>query len=445
VTVVRKLAVLGAGTARAGPGPAAPWPARRLFPLIATVALVVIGMLSTTWWGPAMAGKTAWALPDDLWGTLAAADRLLHLHLGGLYTQPTGLITLPGAAVILVPVVAVADALGIPLAIQSAHNPQPPVWLLAGPYQVILSAVVLFAADAIAERLGTPWFRRAALTLAQVATLWSVSVRWGHPEDAMAVGLFLYAILALARNRPHRSAWLTGAAIVIQPLVMLALPVLAMAMPLRRLPGFLARAATPAVVALGAAAVANWNATYAAVTRQPNFPEINHPTPWAALSPHMGDGVIAAGPARIVAILVACGCAVAAGRRWPAARGAAWDNRTLYDVLWWAAFALALRCVFEPVVVAYYLWPALAVALVVASESWSRLVPAGIVAAVLTFVSQGAWRGIWTWWAPMIALLALTLLFARMPLPWPKRLGPGPLGYFDGDRGDAAERAGDAG
>ena len=127
MTVVRKLAVLGAGTAGAGPGPAAPWAARRLFPLIATVALVVIGMLSTTWWGPAMAGRTAWALPDDLWGTLAAADRLLHLHLGGLYTQPTGLITLPGAAIILVPVVAVADAVGIPLAVQSAHNPQPPV------------------------------------------------------------------------------------------------------------------------------------------------------------------------------------------------------------------------------------------------------------------------------------------------------------------------------
>jgi hypothetical protein len=416
VTVVRKLAVLGAGTARAGPGPAAPWPARRLFPLIATVALVVIGMLSTTWWGPAMAGKTAWALPDDLWGTLLAADRLLHLHLGGLYTQPTGLITLPGAAVILVPVVAAADAAGVPLAIQSAHNPQPPVWLLAGPYQVVLSAVTLFAADAIAEHLGTPWFRRAGLTLAEVATLWSVSVRWGHPEDAMAVGLFLYAILALARDRPRRAAWLTGAAIVIQPLVLLALPVLAMAMPPRRLPGFLIRAAAPATVALGAAAAANWDATYAAVTRQPNFPDINHPTPWAALSPHMADGVIAAGPARIVAILVACGCAVAAGRRWRAARGTEWDAGTLRDVLWWVAFALALRCAFEPVVVAYYLWPAMAVALVVASESWSRLIPAGIVAAVLTGVSQTSWHGIWTWWAPMMMLLAFTLLAARVPV-----------------------------
>ncbi len=277
-------------------------------------------------------------------------------------------------------------------------------------------------------------------------------MRWGHPEDAVAVGLFLYAILALARDRPNRSAWLAGAAIVIQPLVLLAVPVLAMAMPPRRLPGFLARAAAPAVVAVGAAAAANWDATYAAVTSQPNFPEINHPTPWAALSPHISDGVIAAGPARIVAILVACACAVAAGRRWRAARGTEWDAGTLRDVLWWAAFALALRCAFEPVVVAYYLWPALAVALIVASESWSRLIPAGIVATVLTFVSQASWHGVWIWWAPMMALLALTLLFARVPLPWRRLvpgsssgLGVGRLGYFDGDRGDEAERAGDAG
>jgi hypothetical protein len=419
VTVVRKLAVLGAGTAGAGPGPQAPsWLARRLFPLLATFALLVIGMLSTTWWGPAMAGKTAWALPDDLWGTLAAADRLLHLHPGGLYTQPTGLITLPGAAVILLPVVAVIDAAGLSLAVQSAHNPQPAVWLVAGPYQIILCAVVLFAADAIAEHLGLAWYHRAVLAAAETVALWSVSVRWGHPEDAMAVGLFLYAILALARARPNRAAWLAGAAIAIQPLVLLALPVLAMTIPLRRLAGFLVRAAVPAAVALGAAAAANWHATYAAVTSQPNFPAINHPTPWTALSPQLGGGAVAAGPARIVAIVVACGCALAAGRRWRAARGTEWDGGTLRDVLWWVAFALALRCAFEPVVVAYYMWPALAVALLAAAGTWSRLIPAAVVAIVLTFLSQAAWHGIWAWWAPMTALLALTLWLARFPLPW---------------------------
>ena len=62
---------------------------------------------------------------------------------------------------------------------------------------------------------------------------------------------------------------------------------------------------------------------------------------------------------------------------------------------------------------------ALAVALVVASETWSRLIAAGIVATVLTFVSQASWHGVWIWWAPMMALLALTLLLARV------RAGPG--------------------
>src|SRR4249919_72335 len=72
-----------------------PWLVRRLFPLLAAAGLIAVGMASTTWWGPHLAGKSAWALPHDLWGTLVAARRLLHLDLGGLYTQPTGLVTLP--------------------------------------------------------------------------------------------------------------------------------------------------------------------------------------------------------------------------------------------------------------------------------------------------------------------------------------------------------------
>jgi hypothetical protein len=417
VTVVRKLAVFGTGAAGAAPG-AAPRLARRALPLLATVGLLVIGMSSTIWWGPAMIGKTAWSLPLDFWGTLEAAHRLLHLHPGGLYTHPTGLISLPGAVVILLPLAAVIDVTGLSLALQSAANPQPAVWLLAGPYEIALSAVVLFAADAIAEHLGLGRRRRAVLATAEAVALWSVSVRWGHPEDAVSVGLFLYAILALARSRHRGAAWLAGAAIAIQPLVLLAVPVVAMTIPRRRVPGFLIRAAVPAVVALAAAAAANWHATYAAVTSQPNSPTINHPTPWESLAPHLSGGVVAAGPARILAILVACGCGAVAGRRWHAARTADWDHDTLIEVLWWSALALALRCVFEPVVVAYYLWPAVAVALVAAARTWSRLIPTALAATALTFASQIAWHGVWAWWAPMMVLLALTLAFARFPLPW---------------------------
>ena len=96
--------------------------------MLATAGLIAVGMAATIWWGPQLIGRTAWTLPHDLWGTLAAARRLLHLNLGGLYTQPTGLVTFPGAALILVPVVAVIEAAGLSLQVPGPqHLPQPGV------------------------------------------------------------------------------------------------------------------------------------------------------------------------------------------------------------------------------------------------------------------------------------------------------------------------------
>jgi hypothetical protein len=398
----------------AGPaGQPRPWLLRRLFPLLAAIGLVAVEMISTTW-GADWIGRPGWALPDDLWGTLIAAGRLAHLNVAGLYTQPTGLVGLPGAAVILVPVAAIAGATGLSLQPQSAHNLHPAVWLLAGPYEVAISAVVLFAADAIAEHLGVTRPKRALLAVAGAVALWNVSARWGHPEDAVAAGLLLYGILALSRSKVARSGWLIGAALAIQPLVLLALPFVLVIIKPARLAGFLARAAIPAAVLLGAAAVANWTATFNAVTRQPNWPAVDHPTPWTTLAPHLSNGAVAAGNSRILAILVACGCALVLARRWHGARQTAeWSAGTLEELLWWTAVALALRSVFEPVMVAYYLWPTLAVALIPASRSWSRLAATSVAAAVLTFVSQVSWRGPWSWWAPMVAGLGLTLFLAR--------------------------------
>ncbi len=399
------------------PAPApAPWVVRRLFPLLATVGFIAIGMAVTIWWGPDIVGKTTWSLPVDLWGTLVAGQRLAHLGLGGLYTQPTGLVSLPGTAVILVPVAAIIDAAGFSLQVPSPHNAHPDAWLLAGPYQMAISSITLFAADAIAGRLGVTRLKRAALAAAGSVTLWNVSVLWGHPEDAVAVGLLLFAILALSDARPGRSAWLTGAAVAVQPLVLLALPVILMVIEPRRVIGYLARAAAPSALLLAAAAAANWTATTHAVTSQPNWPGVDHPTPWSSLAPHLSGGGIAAGPSRVLAILAACGCALIAGRRWRAARrNAPLSPETLQQVLWWVAVTLALRSVFEPVMVAYYLWPVLAVALIPASRSWPHLITTAVVASTLTFVSQATWRGDWAWWAPMVAGLAITLFLARVP------------------------------
>ena len=256
--------------------------ASRWLPVTATAGLIVIGIATSTW-GVAAFGRANWALPDDLWRTLIAAQRLLHGDLSGLYTPPTELVSFPGAAVILVPVTAVIDAAGLSLQMPGPQNPDPGAWLLAGPYEIAVASLALFAADAIAAHLGAAWPKRAVLAVAGAVALWGVTLRFGHPEDAVAVGLFLYGALALARQRAGRSGWLTGAAVAVQPLVLLALPVLLAMIEPRRWPGFLARAAAPGALLLGLAAAANWRATVTAVTSQPNSPAVNHPTPWTSL------------------------------------------------------------------------------------------------------------------------------------------------------------------
>jgi len=242
-------------------------------------------------------------------------------------------------------------------------------------------------------------------------------------------------------------------AVAIQPLVLLAFPVLLTVVSPRRLPGFLTRGAAPGVLLLAAAAAANWTATIHAVTSQPNSPRIDHPTPWIYLAPHLADGQVAAGPARILALIAACGCGLLAWHSWrardmtssapspPRATGAAgWSPDRLSEVLWWTAVALALRSVFEPVMVAYYLWPPLALALIPASRDWTRLLSAGITAVGLTFFSQIHWYNPWSWWTPMIAVLALTLFFARPRRVDRRRVSRGQLNRGGGSRlGSAAQ------
>ena len=397
-----------------------------MFPLIASVGLIVVGMFTTTW-GPTLIGRTEWALPYDLWGTLIATTRLAHGNIGGLYAPPTGLISLPGAAVILVPCAAVISALGLSLAIPGPHNLHPPVWLLAGPYEIALCCVTLFAADALAEQLGVRFWKRGLLAAASAGILWSVSARWGHPEDAVAVGLLLYAVLAQSRGRLGLAGWLAGAAVCVQPLALLAVPVLLATVPWRRMVPFLVRTALPSAVLLGATAIANWHDTYTSVTSQPDSPVINHPTAWTSLAPHMANQNVAAGPFRLATIVLACLCALAIRRRWrdraaadasavtPATGdAAAWSAALLTEVLWWVALTLALRSFFEPVMVSYYPWPPMAVALIPAATlSWPRLVAVGVLAGGLTAAAQGPSHAVWIWWVPIVAGLVVLLALAR--------------------------------
>jgi len=221
-------------------------------------------------------------------------------------------------------------------------------------------------------------------------------------------------------------------------------------------------------VLLGAAALANWHNTYTAVASQPDSPIINHPTAWTSLAPHMSGGNVAAGPARLATIILACCCALAVRRRWLAmlhasssapasadagatgaaaaggapvrrgakAGGAWWPALLLAEVLWWAALALALRSFFEPVMVSYYPWPPMAVALIPAATlSWPRLIAAGLVAGALTAAAQGPSHDVWIWWAPIVAGLVVMLALAsprRLLLGHIRQSGRRPLAAHGG-------------
>lgn len=203
----------------------------------------------------------------------------------------------------------------------------------------------------------------------------------------------------------------------VQPLVLLALPVQLALLPGRRMIPFLLRGAAPSAAALAAAAIANWHATYLAVTSQPNSPVINHPTIWTSLAPHMAGQDIAAGPFRLATIAVACLCAVIVRRRWQARASepsGPWPSHLLAEVLWWVALTLALRSFFEPVMVSYYPWPPMAVALIpAATKSWRRLWAAGLLAGGLTAAAQGPSHAVWIWWVPIVAGLVVLLALSR--------------------------------
>jgi hypothetical protein len=412
--LTRSGTVQGATTPSAG-GPAAtrPWVVRRLAVILASLALILVGMVTTTG-GAHLIGHGGWGLPNDLWSTLVAAERMLRGDLAHLYTPPTALVAPPGTAIVLLPAAGLVMALGLTPGPPVTQSLMPSAWWAAGTYEIAVSCLALFAADALAERMGVTLGRRAVLALAEAVALWNVSVRWGHPEDAVAVALLLYALIALADDRIERSGWLFGVGVAVQPLVVLALPILLAAAGKRRVVGYTARALGPIVAVLGVALVANARPTLHAVTDQPNYPLVDHPTPWIHFAPHLSNGVVAAGPGRIAAIAVACICGVVLARR-PAVPGP-WTAAELGGLVWWVALALALRVAFESVMVAYYIWPALAVALVASSPRWARLVVASVVAGALTFVSQATWRGEWAWWVPMALGVAMVVVVARAPL-----------------------------
>lgn len=382
----------------------------RAVPLVATAALVATTMawtLGYTWQGSYH--LVYWRVPADIWGTMRAAHMVAWGGLGGIYGAGAGLVAFAGAAIVLLPVALLSSALGLtesfPLTL-----PHPTAWLVLGPYESAVAGIALLAADAWARRLGVGRARRVVLAGAGAAALWGVTV-WGHPEDAVAVGLLLYAGLLVLDGRVAGAGWLLGASVAVQPLVLLGVPVLLAAVGWRRSIGLVARAAALPALLVGVPLVHDPRDTLRAVVDQPNFPRIDHVTPWTALAPHLGGHgaslAVAGGPGRLAAVLLAVALVP-----WVAHRRH--DPRS---VLWALGIALGLRVVTESVLDPFYLWPPLAVGLVAAAAVGSRwrLVAAAITAVGVTAGAQVHLPWVW-WWVMAVGAVAVVLVAGARPV-----------------------------
>ncbi len=398
----------------------------------AAVSLVAVGMAYSLAWERVAHHTGGWSTPADLWATFRAAHLVGWGGEGLLYGSGTGLVTLPGIAVVLAPVAMVSGALHLsesfPLAL--AH---PTAWLLVGPVEMALGAVLLFPLDDLARRIGVPSRRRVVLVWLEAALVWPVVVLWGHPEDPLALACALYGLMAALDGRWRRGAVLFAVAVAVQPLTVLLLPIVAAYVPPRAWPRAGAIVAAPSALLLVAPLAHAWGATTHALLDQPNFPTIDHGTPWAALAPVLGraagagahgahgaqgaHGVaagtlgahgalaVAAGPGRMLALAGAVLIGLLVARRRPPEA----------TVVWLAALALSLRCVFEAVVDPYYLLPGLAVSLVVAARLGRAQLAVGVALAAAATALSCRHAGPWAYYLPMAALL-----LATWAVGWPR-------------------------
>jgi hypothetical protein len=388
---------------------------RRSWPIAVTVLSLATGMAYGLLWAPLVRHTQTWLAPGDIWGAYRSAAFIGWGDLGNIYGGDTGLVTFPGILLLFTPVAMLTGAFGMTQSFPF-YLPHPTAWLVLGPYEILMSCAALFAFDALAERLGVGRGRRGLLCVAEGVVLWNVSVMWGHPEDAVAVALAAYALVLALDGRWSGTGWLFGAAIATQPVVLLVLPVvLAVAGKQRALP-LLVRASLPSMLLLATPLVAEFHLTAHSLVAQPNFPNVDHRTPWTALAPRLGGSgqglKVAAGPGRLVAVILAC----AVG--WWSRR---WRDRPEMIVLA-VAFTLALRCFTESVMVAFYVWPALAIALVVVLRATTWRWIAGVLIAVAVTVCSDFRLGEWAWWGSVSGGIVLVLgagIPSRLRRPMP--------------------------
>ena len=372
-----------------------------------TLVFVAAGMAYSLCWAAIVRHHGwYWIVPGDMWATVRGAHWIDWGSFSYIYSSRTALVTLPGFNLLLAPFVALSSHLHLAESAPGLPGvPKPSSWFLLGPVFMACAAPTIVAADALARRLGATLVRRRIGTLLVGAAVWPAIVIWGHPEDVLALGLALFAVVALSKDKFGAAGWLLGAALGLQLYTVVLIPLFVAVVGRRYAGPLLARAAILPGFLFVAVVVPNPHASLHALLDQPNFPAINHATPWALVAPTLARGTVAAGPGRVVGLVLAV-MVGSLGIR---------SRHDLQRVVWLAAAVLGLRCVFESVMVPYYVMPLVVFALLAGLTSpnvrFIGIIAAGAALTVVTHLHGN----LWLYWSGVTSVSAVLLLLA-----WPR-------------------------
>lgn len=377
--------------------------------LVALCLLVIAtGMAYSLLWPEVVRHHPYWLISGDFWGTVRAAHWIGWGDFSYIYRAGSGLVTLPGFPLLLTPFAVLVQHLGlyenspgVPLLI--AH---PTSWYVYGPPLLACATPVIFGAESLARHLGIGPARRRLIALSAAVACWPLVALWGHGEDALALGFAMLALRYALQGRSTPAGWLLGLALAMQLYVLALVPLFLVVVGARRVIPFVLRAALAPGFLLLVVLIPDPHTVIRELLNQPNYPTVDHPTPWMSIAPRLSAHVVAAGPGRLVGLAVAVGLAVVAWRR----------HRNPAEVVWLMAAAMAARCLTESVMDPYYVVPAVVLALIAGSTRGRVLLWSTIVAGVGLSAVVYQHGSSWTYWLEMAGCFA-----ALLAVSWPAR------------------------
>jgi hypothetical protein len=338
------------------------------------------------------AGRPAVVLATsaDFWVAPAAAGYVANGALGFVYESSSVLTALPLYPILLAPLVAVGQALGL----SEPPAPTATMYVLLAPFTVGLAIPLLHQVRGLVRDADPGASGLSAQVWTALLVGVPVLVMYGHGEDVLALLGLVAAVRLAVRERWAAAGLLVGLAIASKQWAVLALPALLASSPRQQHTTVaVGGLALPGALALFVLAV-DWPHASRALLHPPNYPGFGQ----AALWVDARAATVATAPFRLAAL----GLAVALAAR---SRGGTRLSRLLAVL----GVTLLARCAFEPVVHVYYLAPGLCLLLLHERVSTGRCWRTAVLGSLLA-----AWFGVHlpstTWWAGA-ALLGVAVTY----------------------------------